>query len=264
MIKKWFLIYYNHWYLIREFLIKEIKGRFAGSFAGRLWLFINPISQILVYIFLFSIVLKIKLQSRLSGTDSFVIYLLTGMFPWLAFSESIMRSMGILMENASIIQKVAFPVNILPFVAETQAFFTNGIGFLLFLFYLVFKGFLTINWIYMPFILIAFYLFTLGFSLILSSISVYIKDLQHILNIFLFVWFYGTPIIYPEYMIPKKMSFILYINPIYPFIYNLRCALLNIKIDYFFIYLMLFWTVLIFWSGLKIFDLLKDGFSDVI
>ncbi len=264
MIKRWFLEYYNHRYLIKEFLIKEVKGRFAGSFAGRLWLFINPLSQILVYIFLFSIVLKIKLQSHLSGTDNFVIYLLSGMFPWLAFSDSVLRSMGILIENASIIQKVAFPVNILPFVAEAQSFFTNGIGFILFLVYLIFKGFITVNWLYLPVILICFYLFTFGFGLILSAVSVYVKDLMHIMNIVLFVWFYSTPIIYPEYMIPKKLSFLIYLNPIYPFIYNLRCAILNTPVDYNFIWLMILWTSLLFLLGMKIFDLLKDGFSDVI
>jgi len=93
---------------------------------------------------------------------------------------------------------------------------------------------------------------------------VYVKDLQHILNIFLFVWFYGTPIIYPEYMIPKKMEFILYANPVYPFIYNLRCAMLNTSVDYTFVYLMLFWTIFILIIGMKTFDVLKDGFSDVI
>ncbi len=264
MIKEWILIYYNYWYLIREFLIKEIKGKFAGSFAGRLWLIINPLSQILVYVFLFAIVLKIKLQARLSGTDNFVIYLLSGMFPWLFFSDSVTRSIGILIENTTIIQKVAFPVNILPFVAVAQSFIINGIGFILFLIYLIYKGFFIYKWIYILFILFAFYLFILGFSLILSAISVYIKDIQHMLNILMFIWFYATPIIYPEYLIPEKMNFIVYCNPLYPYIFNLRCALLNLNFNNIFLFLMFFWTLFIFLSVIKIFDLLKDGFSDVI
>jgi len=257
-------IFINYPDLIREFFFREIHGRFAGSFGGKIWLILNPLSQIIIYIFLFSIVLKIKLNLKFTGTQSFTIFLLSGMFFWLILSEAIFKSISIIYENSNLIKKVAFPVETLPVVAGMQSFFINGLGLLIFLIFLIFKGFFNFYWIYLPLLIFIFFIFVIGLCLILSAISPFIKDVQHIINILMFVWFYATPIVYPEYLLPEGLKFILYLNPVYPFIYIFRVMIFKMELNIWQAILGFIWSFLFFGIGYYLFFNLKESFSDVL
>ena len=254
----------NYGFILKEFFSREINQKFVGSAGGKLWLILNPLSQIIIYTLLFSVILKIKLNMKFTGTQSFLIFLLSGMFLWLIFSEAVFRGISIIIENANLITKVAFPNEILPIVAVLQSFFINGIGLGLFLIFLIFRGFLNINWFFLPFIIIIFFMFVYGFVLIFSSISVFIRDIQHLINILLFVWFYSTPIIYPGYMIPDRLKFVLYINPLNSFISVFRSVILNVNFNYYHVFLSIFWSLFLYYLGNFIFQKLKLNFSDVL
>ena len=81
----------NHRRLLREFVIREVKGRFAGSMAGMFWTLVNPLAVIVVYLYVFSLVLRVQVTAEETGTNSFAIFFLAGLFPWLQFADGLSR-----------------------------------------------------------------------------------------------------------------------------------------------------------------------------
>ncbi len=254
----------SHKSLFNAFLLREIKGKFAGSIGGFIWLLITPLCNILVYIFVFGYILKIKLSAHVTGTENFGVFLLSGIFLWLAFSESILQSLNVLINNSNIITKVYFPVNILPVTIVSSGFIINLLGLVLFLIYLLFNNFLSIYWLSLPIYIFLLYFFTIGLASILSALTVFIRDLQQFINIILFVWFYATPIIYPVNMIPVKFQKLLILNPIFPFIEGFKISLLKCSINYNYLLLSIFWTIFMYLFGTFIFEKLKNSFADVL
>ncbi len=250
--------------LFLTFLKRDIKSRFAGSIGGFLWLFITPLSNILVYTFLFGFILKIKLSSKIIGTENFAIFLLAGIFLWLAFSESILQSLNVLINNSNIITKVYFPVNILPVTSVSSSFIINLLGFFLFLIYLLFKGYLSVYWLFLPIYILLLFIFTIGLSALLSALTVFIRDIHQFVNIILFVWFYATPIIYPYNVLPVKLQKLEILNPIFPFTEGFKTSLLKSAVNYKFLILSFIYAIISYLLGTFVFEKLKKSFADVL
>ena len=87
---------WTHRQLLRQFVVRDIKGRFAGSAAGILWAVINPLATIVVYLFVFSLVLRVTVSMEEAGTTLFSLFFLSGLLPWLLFAEGLSRSVGCL------------------------------------------------------------------------------------------------------------------------------------------------------------------------
>lgn len=254
----------RHRHLLYEFISREIKSRFAGTMAGGLWVLINPFITIIVYVFIFSMVLRIQVSAEETGTDSFLIYFLSGFFPWILVSESLSRSVGVLIENANLITKVVFPVELLPVGTVISSFVINGIGFLLFCIYLVAKGYFNISWFFLIALVLLQILFAGGLSYLFAATCVFIRDIREVLGILLMVWFYATPIIYPVSMVPDSFKTVLNLNPMKIFIDLYRDFLLRHHIDGMaFLYLCIT-TVLIYGAGAIFFMRAKPAFGDVL
>ncbi len=260
----WILALIRHRSLFKEFFSREIHGRFAGSMGGSFWLLVTPLSQILIYSFVFSVILKIRLSRQEVGTESFTLFLLAGLFPWMAFSEGLTRCTGILTENANIITKVVLPIELLPTVGLSGTFFVNGVGMSLFVAYLVWAGFISWTWLYLPLLILLFFFFALGLAAFLSALCVFLRDTQQILPIIIFIWFYLTPIIYPISMIPSRFRFYLYFNPVYPFISLFQTILLHQTMDPVLLGIASIWTLISLFLGTFFFERLRHSFADVL
>ena len=220
-----------HRQLLWQFVVREIKGRFAGSAAGILWAVMNPLATIVVYLFVFSLVLRISVSMEETGTDLFSLFFLSGLLPWLLFAEALSRSVGCLLENANLITKVVFPVELLPAGAVLSAFIINAIGLVLFLGYVAFSGYLHLTWLVLPIVLLAQFFFTWGIASFLSAAAVFIRDIRELLGIVLMVLFFATPIIYPPSMVPGNLSWLLHLNPMTLFISVIRDIVLRHQVD---------------------------------
>ncbi|MBF0200041.1 MAG: ABC transporter permease, partial [Desulfamplus sp.] len=205
-------------YLLRQFVIRDIKGRFAASVIGILWAFLSPLATMISYIFVFSLVMRISISADETGTSQFSLFFLAGFFPWTLFSESINKSSRVLIDNAGLITKVLFPTELLPVSSVLSSFLTGGIGFLIFLFYLSLHGFLHISWALLPLLLMLLFVFALGIAFFISALHVFLRDVGELLNILMMLWFFGTPIIYPASMLPDSLKMFLSCNPMLPFI----------------------------------------------
>ena len=223
---------FAHRHLLREFVTKEVKGRFAGSMGGLVWTLINPIATICIYFFVFSYVLRIQVTVAETGTDKFAIFFLAGLFPWLLFADGLSRSAGCLIDNANLITKVVFPVELLPAGTVFAAFIVNGVGTVIFVIYLVYQGFFHLSWLVLPFVLASQLLFTWGLASFLAAASVFIRDIGELLGIIIMAWFFATPIIYPASMVPEQFALLLRLNPMGVFIEIYRGVLLSHQLDF--------------------------------
>jgi len=186
---------------------KELKVKYRGSFLGFFWSLLNPVLIMLVYSFVFSIVLR-------QGIKEFEVFLLCALLPFNFFSNSVNYGAGSIISNANLVKKIYFPKEIIPL----SIVLSNLINFLLELLILfvvlsIFR-YKFYTYIYLlPVIIIVQVFFVSGISLLVSSLNVLFRDLQHLVSILMMVWFFGTPIIYPLSMVPERFQFIMQINP---------------------------------------------------
>jgi len=186
---------------------KELKVKYRGSFLGFFWSLLNPILIMLVYSFVFSIVLR-------QGIKEFSVFLLCALLPFNFFSNSVNYGSGSVISNANLVKKIYFPKEIIPL----SIVFSNLINFLLELIILfivlsIFRYKFYTYLYFLPVVMIVQVFFVSGVSLLVSSLNVLFRDLQHLVSILMMVWFFGTPIIYPLSMVPERFQFIMQINP---------------------------------------------------
>lgn len=254
----------RHSSLLKGFVGRDIRGRFAGSIAGIAWTLIHPVALIGIYTFVFSIVMRINVTQEETGTDCFLIFFLTGLLPWLIFSDSIIRATGSLIGNSDLITKVVFPVELLPTSAMIAATVTNGIGLILFLGYLAFAGYANLHWLLLFPLLAVHLVFTWGLSLFLSALCVFIRDIQELVGLVVMVWFFGTPIIYPVSFVPEWVrEYILY-NPMATLILSYRDIILLHRFypSDFMVYSLVAFACFVF--GSWFFMQVKPAFGDVL
>ncbi len=264
LLSAWLLAPFRYKTLFKGFVNQEIRGRYAGSMGGFTWYVLTPLTNLFIYIFVFSVVLQIRMKPMETGTDSFAVYLLSGLLPWLAFSEAASAAPAMIVQKAGLITKMAFPTEILPISGVTVTYLVNGVGILLLLGFLTIKGYCSVMWLWAPVVFGAQMVFTLGFVIMISSLSVFIRDIQQFIGIGIQLWFYLTPIFYPLSMVPEKYRSFFMLNPMHPFIELYHMILLRNEIS---------WTLLgccgatscvMFVAAILFFNRAKNAFSDVL
>ena len=198
---------YKYRELLKTNIKKEIRGKYKHSFLGVLWSFLNPLLQRAVYALVFPFILK-------NTQDNYVIFLCCGLIPWAFFSTTISRSAFTMVENGNIIKKVYFPREILPISVVTSETVNFLISTIIIIVFVIFGGIGLSKYIMLyPIVLLAQYLLLIAISLIVSSISIYIRDLQHLIGVALQLLFYAAPIVYTPESIPEQFKWILKCNP---------------------------------------------------
>ena len=201
--------------LILELVKRDFEEKFAGSILGRLWSFISPLVNILIYILIFSNIMS----ARLSGVDSefsYSIYLISAILPWTAFSMTISRCTTVLMDKKNIISKINISLPSMPLYISLSETLTLFISTGIFLVLLLISGHGFSEYILLvPFIFMLQQLLAYSIGLILSVTTVFIKDLKELVGLVLQVWFWFTPIVYVKDILPEWVSRIIVFNPFY-------------------------------------------------
>ncbi len=250
--------------LLKGFVVRDIKGSFAGSMGGFLWTIISPLATIIAYFFVFSVVMRVSVSVEETGTDRFALFFLSGFFPWIMFADCLAKSVGVLLNEAALITKVMFPVELLPISTVISTFIVNCVGFLLLLIYLAFTGFFHWAWLLIPPLLLIEALFVLGIAFFISSLCVFIRDTREILTILLMLWFFGTPIIYPSSMVPEGFRIVLGLNPLTLFVNTFREIILMNRIDVASFFQLLCISLISYAFGAWFFTKSKPAFGDVL
>ena len=252
-------------HILKTMVIKDIKARYTGSLFGSLWMIATPLYQMLLYTFLFSIILKVRFDTG-AGTSSFLVYLLAGLIPWIFFSEATLRGTSVFIDNAHIIKKVKFPLE----VCVASVILSSMSTFFIYLFFylaaLIFFGLLkfhTAPLIIFP--LIIQVLLISGLSFGLGSIAVFFRDINQAIGMILNLLFFLMPIVYPSTSIPENLRWIFNINPFYFVIEMYRGFLIQGKMpDMFSVLYPLLFSLFIFFAGYYIFSKTRDAFKYVL
>ncbi|MBF0344190.1 MAG: ABC transporter permease [Nitrospirae bacterium] len=214
-------------HMLKCLVIRELKSRYADSLIGFTWAIIHPVATVATYTFVFSYVLRSRLGQH-AGTNSFLLWLLSGILPWFFFSETIQRSLSILIENKTIITKSVFPSELLLLGNLLANLVKHAIMFIIImLLVVVIDRRLTYTLLYLPVYVILLSLFTIGLSWCLSAAYIYVRDVGQVLNVAIGLWFFYTPIVYEPSSIPDSLQPLLRVNPLYHIVGGYRTAILN-------------------------------------
>lgn len=199
--------------MIFNLVRRELRGKYKGSVLGFLWTYLNPLCQVIIYSAVFSVVFKVKIEK-------FYLYLIVGMMPWTFFSTSVQGGANCIRAQADMVKKIYFPREVIP-ISFTTSTFVN----MLFSFIITFLAIAMARWgfyfralWYLPLVMIIEYILVLGLLLIVSSVTVYFRDLEHIMSVLMMAWIYLTPIMYDVSYIPGELRYIFFMNPMTPII----------------------------------------------
>lgn len=213
--------------LIRSMVHRDIAARYRGSLGDALWTVLSPLLLMATYFFVFGIVLR----ARFGGSDSrteFALYFLAGMLPWLPFSEALARAPAVVLEHRNFVKKLVFPIEILPINLTLAGLVTQAFALGVFLvFLLASRGYVPVSALWLPVLVIPQLLLTAGAAWILAALGVYVRDLGQVMGYLLTLWFFLTPICYPEASLPEAALPVLQANPMFVLVRGFRDVLLD-------------------------------------
>ena len=216
--------------LIGSMARRDILARYRGSFGDVFWTILNPLLLMATYFFVFGVVLRTRFGADQSST-SFALYFLAGMLPWLAFSEPAGRAPHVILEHRNFVKKLIFPLETLPVNQVVAGLVTEVFGTVVFVAaLLLIRGAVPSSVIWLPALLVPQLLFTLGVCWFLAALGVYVRDLGQIMGFLLTLWFFITPICYPETSLstlPAGAFTILRKNPFYVLVRGYRAIFLE-------------------------------------
>jgi lipopolysaccharide transport system permease protein len=206
--------------LIRNLVLKDLKLKYRDSVLGFVWSLANPLLLILVYSFVFGHMLR-------GGPANFAYFLMVGILPWNFFAQSAMMSTGSILDNGGLIRKVALPMEVFPVATVLFNLAQYLLALIVFfpMAFLFFKVPFAWSWFNFFPVLILQIVFTLGFCFILSTATVFYRDMRHFTEILLMLLFWLTPIIYDIQAVPPSLRTALYMNPLSYFILAYQEAL---------------------------------------
>ncbi|MGC2486390.1 MAG: ABC transporter permease [Acidimicrobiales bacterium] len=201
--------------LLLGLIVSDIRIKYKNSTLGLFWSMVSPAFTLGVYFLVFSFFLK-------NGYPNFVIYLFSGLVVWNLFQNSVNTATGVIVDRAALVKKVSFPREILALsnVGASVVYFVVQLAVLI-----VFVAasqhapawkFVTI----LPISFLSLYFFTAGLAIVMSAINVYLRDMKHLMEVVLQLWFWMTPIVYSyshavaPHLQPRGLTWIYFLNPI--------------------------------------------------
>lgn len=198
--------------LLLNLITRNLKLQYRGAFLGVIWSLLNPVLMVIVYIIAFKFVLQFRL-------DNYALWLLTGLLPWQFFSTSIMVSSTTLINNANLIHNIYFPRIVLPLSVVGSRLVHLLLSMIAYLLLFVpMGGSFWAGMVLYPAVLVLQILFVTGITLIISILTLYFRDLEHLLDIGIRMLFWLTPIIYNFDQIPEWAHIWFRLNPMVSFV----------------------------------------------
>jgi ABC-type polysaccharide/polyol phosphate export permease len=251
--------------LIRNFVVRDLRARYVGSFMGFFWSVIHPIVLITSYYFVFKIILRVETPED-AGTTSFALFLFCSILPWLLFQDTLQRSSTVILDHANLVTKTIFPTEILPLTVLLASLVNHLIGLAILLgiiFYLI--GGITVFILLVPVYLVLLMLFTLGLAWLVSGLNVFVRDISQVVTVILTFWFWFTPIFYTGGKIPEQYQFIVRWNPMAHVVNGYRDCMLRMTLpDLQKLGVLAAASLVVFVAGGLFFRYIKREFVDVL
>lgn len=187
---------------------RDLKSRYKGSVLGFLWMLLDPLLQLFVYNIVFSTIMRM-------GIEKFYLFLFVALMPWNFISSCLTGGTMVIFGQQDMVKKIYFPREVLP-IAYTLSQFVNMLLSFIVIFIVVFFSGVTIQsaaLLYLPLVMLLQLILALGITFLASALTVYFRDLQHILGVVSLTWMYLTPVVYPVEMVPDEYRTLFYLNP---------------------------------------------------
>ena len=257
--------------LIARLSVNDFKTKFAGSYLGIIWAFVQPVITILVYWFVFEKGMKPAAIRDAAGTEvPYVLWLIAGMVPWFFFSDALSGGTRALLDYSYLVKKVVFKIDILPIVKIVSAVFVHlfflAFAVLLYTLYGYYPDVYTLQVLYYS---ICLFVLVMGISYLTSAVVVFFRDLNQVINIVLQVGVWVTPIMWniDTMDISPVLKNLLKLNPLYYIVQGYRDAFIG-KVAFFerWELTIYFWVVTIVFVvlGTHVFKKLRMHFADVL
>jgi ABC-type polysaccharide/polyol phosphate export permease len=241
----------------------DVAARYAGTIGGVLWAVLHPAFTVIIYWFVFSVGFKAQGPAGMP----FVLYFVSGLVPWLFFSEVLISSMNAVTANASLIKKTVFPSEVLPLVSFVSSSFTHVVLLIILCVLAWFYGYgpkLTV--LQVIYYYGALGCFLLGLSWLVGSLQVFHRDLGQAMSAVLNLWFWLTPVVWSPETIPPKYRVILEFNPLYYVVEGYRSLMTGVPFWLHWGGALRYWFVAgpVMLLGAYVFRRLKPEFAEVL
>lgn len=217
-----------HREVLANLIRKELKVKYAASALGAVWSLLNP----LVYLAVFTFV------TRVLGNNipDYPVYLLSGLLAWNLFNASVMAGSRSVLDNANLVKKVAFPREILPLSSIGVALVDYVLQMAVLLLFIAISGYgvHVPELALLPLAFVALLAFTTMLTFVLAALNVRYRDVGHLLNIALLVWFWITPIVYAGALVQEHLQgndllgFLYFLNPLVAIVEGMHRALYGV------------------------------------
>jgi lipopolysaccharide transport system permease protein len=256
--------------LILQMTRREVIGRYKGSVMGLLWSFLTPIFMLTVYTFFFSVVFKSRWGVVVDGIaeskTQYAVVIFVGMIAHGLFSDVLNRAPTLITGNTNYVTKVIFPLEILPVISLAAALFHNIVSLMVLLIaFVAFNHYLPWTVLLAPLVFLPLIIISLGFSWMLASLGVFLRDIGQTVGIFTLVLMYISPVFFPTTAMPEEYRPIMMANPLTFIIEQAREVLIWGHIpDWTGIGIYTLIASVIAWLGFILFQKTRKGFADVL
>jgi lipopolysaccharide transport system permease protein len=271
-VRRWLPLSEQWWAkfdLLRALVRRDLEARYKGSVLGNFWPLLNQLSQLLIYTYVFSIVLDVRLSLKgLPENDAtFGLWLFAGLLPWIAFTGGLNQAASSVLTQPNLVKKVVFPLALLPLVPILSAFIESSFGLMaLIVLVAVSSQTLHTTLALLPLVWIPQLLLTVGLGYLAAGFTVFLRDIPQTLGVVLNLLFYLTPIVYPAAIIPEEFrEWVFWLNPI--------AAIAEVYRDLVLIGEIRHWgewglasavSLVVFWIGFWCYQRLRPAFADVL
>jgi lipopolysaccharide transport system permease protein len=255
--------------LLKALIHRDLEAHYKGSILGNLWPAVHQLSQLLIYTYVFSVVLRVKLSSEGLPASNFTfgLWLFAGLLPWTAFVNGLTMAAGSVIGQPNLVKKVIFPIELLPLVAVISAFIESTFGLVILICLIaIFTQKIHITLWLLPLIWVPQLALTAGLSYLMAGITVFLRDIPQTLMLLLNLWFYLTPIVYPTSAIPENFRpWVLKLNPMAAIAEIYRDIILKGEMQHW-----PEWGVVsivalaVLWIGFWCYQRLRSAFADVL
>ncbi len=220
-----FITFFSEMYgnrnVLQQLIAQQLILRYRRTLLGYLWTLINPLLMMSVMAVVFSTLFKADLKA-------FAVFLFAGMIPWNFFSSVVTQSGTAFINNEGLIKKIYLPKVIFPLSIAFALLIDSLLSFAaLFLIILVLGGSLSWSLLFLPVSFALLFLFAMGFGLIMSIVTIFFRDLQHVILIAMQGLFFLTPILYKHDALAGKVAWLVKLNPVTPFIALFRVPIID-------------------------------------
>lgn len=259
--------FHQHRHLLMQLVRREVLARYRGSWLGPLWSLLTPLLMLAVYTFVFSVVFQARwggdgevsrLQFALSAFGSITLFNL--------FAETINSSTGLILGNPNYVKRVVFPLEILPLAKFLACGVQSLFGLAIFLAaVLIVNGSLPWTLVLLPLVVLPLVLLSLGLAFFLSSLGVFVRDVNNVVGLATTMLLFVSPVFYPLSNLPDELRRLLCINPLAPIIESFRQVTLQGEVpDWELWCLVALLSAAICLAGLAWFMKSKNAFADVV